>query len=73
MSVHTLVGGILFIVRMSDMDVVNAENAGVQSVKEKYPKETTPGCRLLPELRRFYRGSLEGISYPCRTPSGYSQ
>jgi hypothetical protein len=27
---------------MSDMDVVNAENAGAQSAKEKYPKEIRP-------------------------------
>jgi hypothetical protein len=37
------------------MDVVNAENAGAQSAKEKYPKETTPERRLLPVLLAFIR------------------
>ncbi|WP_152976324.1 hypothetical protein [Methyloglobulus morosus] len=64
MPVPALVGGILFIVRMSDMDVVNAENAGVQSSSKKSIQKRTARCRLLPALRRFYRGLLEGTPVP---------
>ena len=42
------------------------------SAKEKYPKETTPECRLLPAFRRFYRGLLEGTPVPpakCGIPA----
>ncbi|WP_036306839.1 hypothetical protein [Methyloglobulus morosus] len=61
MPVPALAGGILFFARMSDMDVVNAENAGAQSAKEKYPKEIRP-MPLTSCASRIYRGLSKGTS-----------
>jgi len=45
--------------------------------KEKYPKETTPGCRLFPALLAFGEGFRKGHPWPsenerhpCRSPIG---
>jgi hypothetical protein len=34
--------------------------------KEKYPKETTPGCRFNPARHKFWQGLLEGASQPLQ-------
>ncbi|WP_161808518.1 hypothetical protein [Methyloglobulus morosus] len=35
--------------------------------KEKYPKETTPGCRLLPAFLSFDGGCRKGLPVPPAT------
>jgi hypothetical protein len=54
---------VLFFVRIINMDVVNAENAGTQSTKEKYPKETR-SMPLASCASRIYQGFSKGNSCP---------
>jgi hypothetical protein len=61
MPVPVLAGGLIFFVRMSDTDVVNAENAGAFFCRRKVAKRKP--C-LLPVLLAFIRGCQKGFPVP---------